>query len=227
MALYTFKEDKYSSHMQIGDIIKSLGLKPNSKILDVGCSKGFAAKNLSSMNFDFYGIEMDKKDAKIAKPYYININICDLDLNPPEYKNEFFDAIIMADILEHLRDPLNALNHFRKSLKNGGWVIMSTGNVANLWVRINLLFGKFEYTDKGILDRTHTRLYTLKTFKRLAKDAGLEIKKIAVTPIPLPLVSSLFAKDGILYFLHKISYFLAILHKKLFGYQFILVCSKK
>jgi len=224
--VYSLKADKYSSHMQIAEFIKSLGLLPHSKILDVGCSKGFLGKNLSKLNFDLYGIEMDKNDAKMARLHYKDIKICDLDFGMPVFKENFFDAIVMADVLEHLKNPLKALRHFKRFSKNG-YIIISTGNVANIWIRINLLFGRFDYTGKGILDRTHVHLYTLKNFKSLADEAGLGVKQVFVTPIPLPLVSDLFSKGNIFHLLHKINYMLAFLWKNLFGYQFILVCEKK
>ncbi len=213
--------------MQICHIIKSLDVAPHSKVLDIGCSKGFVARRMRDINLDFYGIEIDKKDATIAEPYYKNIKICDLDDNIPSYRKEFFEIIIMADVLEHLKNPLYVLNHFKKFLAKNGLIIVSTGNVANIWIRLNLLFGCFDYTNRGIIDKTHTHLYTLKTFKKLVQEANFMVNKIFVTPIPLPLISSLFSEGNALHFVHKISYMVTLLWKKLFGYQFILVCKKK
>jgi len=227
MSVYAFKPDPFSSHMQIGTIIKSLRLPPSSRVLDVGCSKGFIAKHLRSIPLQFFGIELDKKDASQARPYYQDIRICNLEIARPAYEKNFFGLILMADILEHLTDPLSALLHFKKSLSENGYLVMSTGNVANIWIRLNLLFGRFQYTDKGILDRTHTHLYTLKSFMELARKAGFRIHRVYVTPIPLPLLSPLFEKGRIFHALHTINYGLAILWKRLFGYQFILLCRNE
>lgn len=213
--------------MQIGHIIKSLDVPPHSKVLDIGCSKGFAARSMRGTNLDFYGIEITKKDAAIAKPYYKNIKICDLDDNIPSYRKEFFEIIIMADVLEHLKNPLYVINHFKKFLAKNGLIIMSTGNVANIWIRLNMLFGRFEYIDRGILDKTHIHLYTLKTFKKLAYEANFKVNKVFITPIPLPLISSFFSEGNALHFVHVMNYLITILWKKLFGYQFILICKRK
>ena len=67
MGIYTFKPDRYSSHMKIIGYLKSLNQNKTLKALDVGCSKGFIAKNLQNQNFEFYGIEHNKGDAKEAK----------------------------------------------------------------------------------------------------------------------------------------------------------------
>src|SRR3989338_3815364 len=103
MGVYTFKPDRYSSHMKIINYLKSLNKSIKLKVLDVGCSKGFIAKSLQNSNFEFYGIEYNKEDAKEAKKYYREIRVLDLDKEKPKY-SEQFDIIIMADIIEHLKD---------------------------------------------------------------------------------------------------------------------------
>jgi len=67
-------------------------------------------------------------------------------------------------------------------------VIVSVPNVAHLWVRLSLLAGRFHYTDRGILDRTHLRFFTRRTLLELLRAAGLTVVELAVTPVPLPLV---------------------------------------
>jgi hypothetical protein len=93
-------------------------------------------------------------------------------------------------------------------------------NVANLWVRLNLLFGRFEYTDRGICDRTHLRFFTRKTLIALAENAGLEIQTIRATPIPLELVNGFFVTfPGRI--LHSMLARCTSWFPTLLGYQFI------
>ena len=72
--------------------------------------------------------------------------------------------MVFGDVLEHLRDPLAVLMEFTESLKDDGVVIISLPNIANIYVRLNLLIGRFDYQDRGILDRTHIRFFTREAF---------------------------------------------------------------
>ena len=204
MSINTFKPDRYSSHMKIINYIKSLNPEKTLKILDVGYSKGFIAKNLKDYNFEFYGIEMDKEDAELAEKYYKDVKIINLDNDEAAYSKNFFDIIIMADLVEHLKDSLGSIRHFRQFLKKDGIMILSTANVANIYVRLKLLFGNFDYEERGIMDKTHLRFFTLKTFRKMTKEAGLRIIKDDFTPIPLPMVYDSFKEGNILNPLHKL-----------------------
>ena len=226
MGIYTFKPDRFSSHTKIINYLKSLDKGKRLKVLDVGCSKGFIAKEFKDNNFEFYGVEYNKEDAKEARKYYREIKVLDLDKEKPNYKSDSFDIIIMADIIEHLKESSRTVRHFTKFLKKGGVMVVSTANVANLYVRLKLLFGNFDYEERGIMDKTHLRFFTLKTFRKLAKDSNLKIVKEDFTPIPLPMVHEKFQEDKILNPLHKLNYHVMKLTPKLLSFQFILYCRK-
>jgi len=167
---YNFNNAPYGTHNLIA---KEIG--KNKTILDVGCNKGYL-KQLAVDN-DFYGIDFDEDYLKEAKNAGYNKTF-KIDLN--NY-NEFvydamFDVIVFGDVLEHLMDPAAVLNFFSKRyLKDGGKIIISLPNVANIVVRLNLLLGNFDYTDSGILDKTHLHLYTKKTGALLVEECGLKI----------------------------------------------------
>jgi hypothetical protein len=72
----------------------------------------------------------------------------------------------------------------RQHLKPGGRVLASTGNVAHFYVRLALLFGNFTYTERGILDRTHVRLFSRATFRRLFERCSFDIVRERFAPIP-------------------------------------------
>ncbi|MBV5337477.1 MAG: hypothetical protein J0653_05890, partial [Deltaproteobacteria bacterium] len=95
----------------------------------------------------------------------------------------------------------------------------------NLWARLNLLFGNFDYTDRGILDRTHLRFFTRKTLMSMIKNTGLEIVSVQVTPIPLELVSSFFVTPPGKIF-HAAFAGLTSFLPTLLGYQFIVEARK-
>lgn len=94
------------------------------------------------------------------------------------FKNGFFDFIVYGDILEHLKNPEAALLKLRNYLSRKGFIIISLPNVAHVYNRKNLLFGRWDYNDAGILDRTHLRFFTLKAAKEMIEKAGYEIVDI-------------------------------------------------
>src|SRR5205814_3929808 len=110
--------------------------------------------------------------------------IADLDAGIPPLEGAF-DAIVCADVLEHLRDPRAALAALGRALADDGQVLVSIPNVAHLWMRLSLLAGRFEYAERGILDRTHLRFFTRRTLVTLLTDAGLRATRMTSTPVPL------------------------------------------
>ena len=82
--------------------------------------------------------------------------------------------------------------------------------------------GVFEYTERGILDRTHFRFFTRSSIYKLFQSVGLNVDQLAPTPIPLPLVNPIFEEGHLLWFLHRVNSLTARLFPALFGYQIIL-----
>jgi 2-polyprenyl-3-methyl-5-hydroxy-6-metoxy-1,4-benzoquinol methylase len=98
-----------------------------------------------------------------------------------------YDAILAADTLEHLRDYAQMLEMIHAALPPGGLFFISVPNVANISVRFGLLFGRFDYRERGILDRTHRVFFTRAALDRALERAGFHIERRAVSTIPLPL----------------------------------------
>ena len=101
-----------------------------------------------------------------------------------------FDIVVVADVLEHLVNDSELLIVLKKFIKPEGRLIASTGNISIWFYRLSLLFGRFQYGDKGILDKTHVRLYTPATWNHLIRSVGFKILKRHYTPIPFELLIS-------------------------------------
>jgi len=157
-----------------------LGACPKgTDVLDVGCASGYLGEELHSLGCRVWGVDSDKFALdNVAQGTYEET--LELDLNLPTDEGPFFprlfDVVIAADVLEHLLDPERVLRTLSKSLKPNGLLILSLPNVANFSIRIPLLFGRFDYTEVGILDRTHLHLFTYSSAAQLVKDSGLEIE---------------------------------------------------
>lgn len=145
-------------------------------ILDVGCSNGFFGRQ--APQHTFYGIEIDPAAGRKASEVYKDVRIGDLDEIDLPYEKEQFDVLLCAAVLEHLRDPVGALRRLEPFLKPGAIVIASLPNVAHFSTRMQLLLGNFNYTEAGILDRTHLHLYTKETAPKLYTDAGYRVDKL-------------------------------------------------
>ncbi len=221
---YVYKNaDPYSSHAQIINWVEK---QRPAEILEIGTATGYLSAEMVKLGCAVTGIEQDPQMAEIAQQYCHKMLVGDIetmDLNGLGH----YDAIIFGDVLEHLRDPRAILEKMNRLLKPGGSVLISLPNVANIWVRLSLLVGQFNYSRVGILDETHLRFFTLKTAKKLASDSGLEVISTSVTPIPLPLILPSTSKGRAFSFFHWLNWGLTKLRKTLLGYQFILICQPK
>lgn len=219
---YRDKPSPWSSHSVITKLLKKLPAE--SKVLDVGTASGMLARMCQSNGFHFFGVELNPEWAQLANPYYEKIwigHIADIDANALQG----YDAVVLGDVLEHLPAPEAILQNLIACQNSGSTFLISVPNVANFWVRFNLLLGRFDYTERGILDRTHLRFFTRKTLVDMLNHSGLQIVSLQPTPIPLELVSKFFvAPPG--KFLHALLAKLTVLFPTLLGYQFIVEARK-
>jgi glycosyltransferase involved in cell wall biosynthesis len=221
---YVYKKaDPYSSHAQI---IRWVEQERPAKVLEIGTATGYLTSEMVKLGCSVTGVEQDPTMAEIARPYCHEMIVGDMETIDLS-KFGRFDAIVFGDVLEHLRNPREVLQKVHALLTPGGKVLMSLPNVANIWVRLNLLFGNFNYSRVGILDETHLRFFTLQTMKQLAAESGLDVISINATPIPLPVILPSTSRGRSLSFLHLFNWGLTKLRRTLFGYQFILVCRPK
>lgn len=145
------------------------------KVLDIGCATGVFGKLLKDKyNCCVTGIEINKRICKIAENNIDKVICCNVETNFPEIKDKF-DIIILADILEHLKNPENLLNNIKNLLNSNGYIIISVPNVSHYSVVMNLLWGNWDYTSSGILDKTHLRFFTFNSIKRMLKENGFKI----------------------------------------------------
>ncbi len=174
MQPYHYNASRYGAH----NLILS-AIEPRSVVLDVGCGPGYLAQHCTAHNVSWYGIDVNAAYVEQARKFYTAA--CVYDLNSSDqfpYEGVTFDTVLMADVLEHVVDPLAALSHAMGHVRPGGRVIISLPNVAHFTVRFNLLRGRFDYGDSGILDRTHLHLYTRDTALALARQGGLVVKDV-------------------------------------------------
>lgn len=161
-------------HLAISKIFDMIEAK--TKVLDVGCSTGFLGNELKKKKqCTVFGIDNNKSYLNIASKRLDKAIYADIEKNNIKLKTKSSDYIIFADILEHTRDPESMIKKFKAFLKDSGSFLISLPNVAHPINRINLLLGRWNCTDYGILDRTHLRFFTYKSSKKMIENSGLKI----------------------------------------------------
>jgi len=135
-----------------------------------------------------------------------------------------FDYILLLDVLDHLPAPERFLDSLREAYARDGGVrvIVSAGNIGFFITRFALLFGGFNYSPRGILDLTHTRLFTFRTLRILLEQSGYRIREARGIPAPFPLVlgKGLVGRMAI-----AVNRALIWIWKSLFAYEIFLVCT--
>jgi methionine biosynthesis protein MetW len=160
-------------------------LIPNgSRVLELGCSSGYLSGYMQqALACSVTGLEFDPVATRIAQQRCSEVYTVDLDApdalaqvkpNPP------YDVLLAAAVLEHLKYPERLLQDVRAYLKPDARVIVSLPNIAHWTFRLKLLAGQFDYSDYGVMDKTHTHLYTLKTGRALLENNGYHVEAVYI-----------------------------------------------
>ncbi len=220
---YAFKPEPHSSH---DIILQLLEAGRGLRILDVGTSTGYLAQRLTEKGASVVGIEKEPEAAAQARAYCEEVLSGDIERMDLSRYADTFDRVLLADVIEHLAEPEAALAKAAACLRPSGQVILCVPNVANIVVRLGLLFGHFSYREKGILDATHLRFFTWGTAHELVREVGLRVVATQVTPLPLPQIVPSTMRRWYLRAVYRVLVWLARTWKTLFAYQFILVAEK-
>jgi O-antigen biosynthesis protein len=150
------------------------------RILDVGCAEGALASALKEAGADYVaGIEKDPTAARVARGRLDRLIEGDVDDPSLELGLESgFDYLIFADVLEHLPAPERVLARLLPLLGPQGRVIASVPNMRFYLVLMRLIFDRWSYTDAGVRDRTHLRIFTRRSLERMLENQGLVVERV-------------------------------------------------
>ena len=158
------------------------------------------------------GVEQDPDAAAKAADVCRRVAVGDVEHMDFPFEKGSYDVIVMADLVEHLRHPVELMARLEPYLRTDGQLLLSTPNVANWSVRLRLLAGRWDYSNRGLLDNTHIRFFTLRTLRAAVQEAGYRVAAIDVT-CPLPVLRRQP--------FNRIAHDVASVWKTLFAYQFI------
>jgi 2-polyprenyl-3-methyl-5-hydroxy-6-metoxy-1,4-benzoquinol methylase len=166
-------------------LLRLWGDRKDCDVLDVGCGFATTSQYIAQRRNRVTGIESSAEAVVVARTRVNEVVHADLqqfDDVKRALGDRRFDAIIFADVLEHLAWPIGILRGYLDLLKEGGSVIVSLPNVGLWSVRLNLLLGRFRYEETGVLDRTHLRFFTRRTAREMIESTGLEIVRRTYNP---------------------------------------------
>jgi 2-polyprenyl-3-methyl-5-hydroxy-6-metoxy-1,4-benzoquinol methylase len=227
MDQYRLKTDFHSSHQIIFRTVCKY-LKTGS-IVDLGCDKGFLGQLLSpyAKTIHIHGVDRNRNVLKKAKGFYQSLYCFDLnDVNWP--LKDRYDMVVIADTLEHLVNPREAISAALKIVKDNGFLIISVPNGVHLWVRLQVLLGRFPQDERGLFDRTHLHYFTKRNLEQVINSFPKTVFiNYFPTTIPLQFVYNSKVLNSFLKIAYSFSYLMALIMPNSFAYQHIYVYQKK
>jgi 2-polyprenyl-3-methyl-5-hydroxy-6-metoxy-1,4-benzoquinol methylase len=202
-----FNENALGGHAKLLALVGS-----DKRVLDVGCSSGYLARHLVERGCTVVGLEFDPDAAAAARSVCTDVLVGDVETMELPFEEASFDVVLCGDLVEHLRDPEAFLARARPLLHPDGRLVLTTPNVANWSLRLGLLAGRWRYTERGILDRTHTHLFTRKTLVETLERAGYRVDVLDFT-VPLPVLRNETTE--------RIAHGIGRIRPSLFAYQFV------
>jgi SAM-dependent methyltransferase len=160
------------------------------RVLDLGCATGaFGAELVRRFpGASVVGIEAGRAAAKVAESRLERV-LCTplerLSLAEHGFRHGEFDTVIASDILEHLVNPWDLLVRLRPFLSNRAQIVASIPNIRNITVVSTLLQGgRFDYDERGLLDITHLRFFTLSSIRQLFEETGYVMERDTAIILP-------------------------------------------
>jgi 2-polyprenyl-3-methyl-5-hydroxy-6-metoxy-1,4-benzoquinol methylase len=147
------------------------------RILEIGCAVGLFRKEFPDA--EYWGVEPNSEAAVLAHRNAVKVYCGTYDEVKDQLPDDYFDMIVVNDVIEHVSDHDSLLNSLQQKGKSGFYLLGSIPNVRFITVLIKyLIFRDWEYKNSGVLDRTHLRFFTLKSLKKCLKAAGYEIIEV-------------------------------------------------
>ncbi len=210
-----------------GKILEIIG--KNKTILEVGSSTGYMTKSLKQSGCIVDVVEVDKKAVNETQRYARKIISNSIEDPSVTSKTlDQYDFIVMADVIEHLVDPKQALKNLFKIASSKTKLLISTPNIAGWPMRKQLFFkGDFEYQESGLLDETHLHFFTVASLPKLLKENNWKVEDLIGTVVILPFIEKIKKMPLLGNFLaNLLQRKISTKYKNLSYYHFVVIASK-
>lgn len=163
------------------DYMDAMPDDPAAAVLELGCAAGATGTLAlrSGKAGRWVGIEMFEATARAAALSLTTVHVGDIETLELPYAPGTFDALVCSEVLEHLANPEATLRKLIPLLKPGGRVYASVPNLSHWKIVLGLLRGRFDYAERGAMDRTHLRWFTPRSFRAMFEDCGVEVDRVA------------------------------------------------
>ncbi len=137
-------------------------------VLEIGCGLGATLVEIKNIykNAKIYGIENNPAIRNIARNSFF-VQELDIENDNLGYNENYFDYIILGDILSNILDPWALLEKLRKFIKIDGYILASIPNIMNVHTLRNLINGEFLYSNTGLQNMRQMRFFTLAEIQNL------------------------------------------------------------
>lgn len=216
---YEIKASVDSSH---GRLLGWMANRPPRHVLDLGCSDGALGERLRTLGHHVTGVDVERAEG-VEERLDVFIQH-DLDTGLPTALDDSYDIVLCADVIEHVRDPGALLAAARDRIGPNGSMLASVPNFGHWYPRVRVGLGLFDYDRRGILDSTHVRFFTRRSFEQLIHRAGFAVARRDATGLPLEVADR--GGDGPavsrrLGAVRTVDRSLVRLRPQFFGYQFL------
>jgi glycosyltransferase involved in cell wall biosynthesis len=223
---YAWKDAPDGSHRVV---LAMLAGRPPGRVLDLGCGSGLVAAELKKRGHFVVGVDSSPEPETGMR--VDRLVAADLDTGLPTEVTEVppFDVVVAADVLEHLRSPDRLLCDLHDVCTPDAVLIASIPNVGHWYPRLRIGIGRFDYDHRGILDATHMRFFTWRSFVGLAYRAGWRVERRSLTGLPLEILE----REGGTGLKHSVGELIRAVDGRaramwpsLFAYQYVAVFSR-
>lgn len=182
--LYEARTQTYAAFGNGAIAAHALRLLPEGgSVLDLGCASGGLLALLRPRAGLLAGLELSQSAALAAAAIADLVVQGALEDPVLPFEAGSYDLVVLADVLEHLADPLAALRRAAGWCRPGGAVLLSVPNVAHWIARLTLLRGRWPAHDSGTFDATHLRWFDRDAVATLLAGAGLHDAELdAIVP---------------------------------------------
>lgn len=172
-------------HNFLNPELADLFAHPPGVMLDIGCAAGLFGELVKKRypGAKVVGVELNRAAAEAARTrldYVFDRRIEEVDLAEAGILPGSVDTVIIADVLEHMYDPWQVMLRLKRELTPDAQVIASIPNTRNLGLTLGLLDGgQWRYAERGLLDITHIRFFTLAGIHEFFRETGYRIEHVA------------------------------------------------
>ncbi|MGH9858325.1 MAG: methyltransferase domain-containing protein, partial [Acidobacteriota bacterium] len=214
---YQFKRSPNSLHQYI---LNSLPLSPAMTTVELGANRGQLSNEVAQKVKHHIAVDqINPKRAGASETATVDLNT----EFAQHFQDKKFDCCIALDVIEHLNEPEAFLKQVFEILRVHGTLAISTANICYLPVRLSLLLGQFNYGKRGILDRTHKRLFSVSSFRRLVAQYGFKVTEIRGFSPPLV---DMISGGRMMRFIEAIHSWLSRQFPNLFAYNFLVIAER-